>query len=344
MAGRIKSVLITGAQGFLGRHLVWRMMTDDQDLEVIGIGRSQQSHTFTHDVHWGSRRVRAPLPHYLEEACLPSRYRYFSIDLANGPTLTELLRDIHPEVVVHLASGLYGADPHLLFRTNVEGTISLLRALGEAEIPLTMFIFGSTGGVYGSIRPQALPIDEGTPCCPLDLYAVSKLSAEHVTRVLGDRYSIPVVVARIFNLVGPGLQEQHVCARLAAQCAAISERAMPARLTVGELDTTRDLIDVRDAAAALATLATDAAPGTVYNVGNGREVRVRDILTTLLQLSGLEETIRIERLRRAPSPVRRHCAAVERLRKLGFNAEHNVTASLRDLLDYYRHDVARLAG
>lgn len=338
MARTIKRLLITGAQGFVGRHLAAQALSSDS-LTVLGIGRSPQSETFTHYVHWGARRVLAPIPSYLRERTGADRYTYVSADIRDRVTMQQVLREFRPDAVVHLASALAGAEQTLLSGTNVEGTTCLLEALRESVPDLSLFVLGSTGGVYGAAT-NGEPLDESAPCHPFDPYSASKLAAEQSAVALASSFAIPVVRARIFNVSGPGQQEQHVCAKMASQCAAISEQALPSRLVVGNLDTTRDIIDVRDVARALDCVLRHANPGTVLNVSSGREVRIRAILDTLLEVTGLRSSVEVQQSPDRHSPVQRHYGAVDRLRTLGFTSRYSLFETLGDLVDYYQREVA----
>jgi nucleoside-diphosphate-sugar epimerase len=148
------------------------------------------------------------------------------------------------------------------------------------------------------------------------------------------------VVARVFNLLGAGLQDRHLAAALAGQIAAISLGAPP-MLRVGPLETTRDFVDVRDAAAAIRLLGEASLPGT-YNVASGRETPVRGVLEMLLALASLDDLI-VEWLPRRSTDVLRSYASIERLRQVGFIPRHDVESSLGDLYGYYVNDVAPAA-
>jgi GDP-4-dehydro-6-deoxy-D-mannose reductase len=243
-----------------------------------------------------------------------------------------LIRSSRPHVVFHLASALHTAPLRDLVETNVEGTASLV----DAMEPETLLVLGSSASVYG--HAPSLPIGESTTCSPVDLYGVTKLAAEHIARVGAARRGFAFVTARIFNVVGPGQSEAHVCARLAAQLATSGCRT----LHVGPLDPTRDFIDVRDVAAALLVLADRGERGGTYNVASGRETSIRAVLAELLGICGSEGVAIVARSDH-PSGVQRHFADVSRLAALGFRPEYSLKASLGDLAAYYRGLLARNA-
>lgn len=330
-------VLLTGAQGFIGRYTAARWLAAHPDVEIVGIGRSPRREGFTHFVHRGEARVRAPLPRTLRPALADPRYRYERLDLLDRPALVALLRAARPDVIVHLATSLRDEDPAALLRNNVEGVISLLEAVAGAGVRPPRIVLGSTGAVYGV--PARLPIDEDTPGNPVDHYAVSKRAAEDAAGVLARRHGLEVVVARIFNPVGPGQDERHLAGHLARQAAAIADGLAPPVIEVGPLQTTRDFHDVRDVADALRVLAERGEPGRPYNVAGGVEIGGEAVLAGICAAAGIEGRVEIRRLPGRPSDIPRHFADIGRLRALGWAPRHPLARSLADLVAWYRDEV-----
>jgi GDP-4-dehydro-6-deoxy-D-mannose reductase len=316
--------------------LAAHLLSSRSDVEVLGMGRSEKlAATFTHSIYKGSQSVPAPLPADLRQTLDDCRYRYVSADIRQREHLTRLLRDFQPQYVFHLASGLRGDRADKLFRVNVEGTIQLVEAIAEAELELEMLVVGSTGGVYGNPSDGDLPLVETARCLPVDLYSTSKLAAEQASKILCERYGIPIAWARLFNLLGPGQDERHVCGRLASQADAILGGTAPPVIDIGTLVTTRDFIDVRDVATALEAIAARAAPGTCVNVGSGIETSIRTVLEMVLQVAGLQHSAQIRSRRGRRAEIPRHVADVQRLKALAFRCEWSLEHSIRDLLNYY---------
>jgi 3-dehydroquinate synthase len=339
-----RRILVTGAQGFLGRYLVARLLGAEPGSEVLGLGRSPRlEDCFTHSLQWGASRLQAPLPEDLRDALISPRYHYMSLDLLRQPELTGLLMDFRPHRVFHLASGLRDAAPDHLFRTNVEGTISLIEAIREAGIEPPRLVLGSTGFLYGQVEPDVLPIRESTPCTPIDLYGVSKLAAENASRILARRYDLPAIWARIFNLVGPGQEERHFCGRLTSQAAAIAAGLLPPLVEVEPLTATRDFLDVRDAASALELLAANGTPGHIYNVASGVESPVAQVFDSIIRHAGLDGRVGIDLKAARPADIPRYVADITRLRSLGFAQAFPLERSLADLLRYYHGPVTDAA-
>lgn len=338
----MKRVLVTGAQGFVGRWLVHALDRSGLAAEVLGLGRSAADRrSFTHHLTWQGRVIRAPLPAELLAAA-HTPYRYRQLDICDLGALADVLDEFRPHWVLHMASGLRDDAPGHLCRTNVEGTTVLTQALVEAPQRPESVVYGSSGSVYGV--PRRLPLTEDVATDPCTMYGLTKLAAEQTSALLAREHGLPVVWARLFNLVGPGQDERHVCGRFAASLAALRDAEAPRRLAVGPLATTRDFIDVRDAAHALLVLARSGCPGQAYNIASGDEVSIREVLDHLLQVSGLAGAMAIETAPPSASDVDRHVADVGRLRDLGFAPRIALRQSLRDLLAYYTDCVAPRAA
>ena len=336
-----KRFLVTGAQGFVGRYLVSRLLSSHSEVTVLGVGRSSRlDDTFTHSVSWNTQLIQAPLPEALKTSRYGDRYQYASIDIRDRVGLSEILRGFRPHVLIHLASGLRDDPPDYLFRLNFEGTIHLVEAIKESGIEVQRLIVGSTGGVYGSPAEGSLPIKESASCTPADLYSASKLAAEHASRILTTQYRIPTIWARLFNLVGPGLDERHACGRFASTVAAIVKKELPPVIKVGRLDTTRDFVNVVDVAYALELLAEKGTAGEIYNVGSGTESSIGSVLNILLNLAGLEDSVKIEHTTSRANDIARHFADIGRLESLGFRPRYDLRQSLEQLLLYYVETVA----
>jgi nucleoside-diphosphate-sugar epimerase len=333
--------LITGAQGLVGRYLTARILDLERDAQVVGIGRSKRiDGFFTHAISLGGQHRRAPLPPELL-ASLDDRYRYRSLSLLDTATVRQVIDEIEPDCVFHLASALHSASDRDLFETNVEGTASLMNAISDAHARKALVILGSSASVYG--EPVALPISESHPCEPDGMYGVTKLAAEHIARVKAARMGVAVVTARIFNVVAPGQAESHVCGRFAAQVASWAHRDSQV-LDVGPLGATRDFVDARDVAAALLLVAQEGLAGQTYNVASGVETSIHFVLSELIRIAGLEGRVRFSPKGDRPAGVSRHAADTSRLASLGFVPAYPIATSLQDLLRYYRSMHPRAAA
>jgi nucleoside-diphosphate-sugar epimerase len=295
--------LVTGAQGYVGRYLTRELLNRRSEATVIGVGRS---------AHSGE-----PI----------DRYAYEPADILDVRRMKEVLERYRPERIFHLAAAPRDGGRTEIAQTNVLGTVSLLDAIVSIDGYRPRVVIGSSGGVYGALDDDQLPASESAPCIPVDIHGASKLAAEHMARVVGERHGVCVMAARIFNVCGPGQDEQHVCGRIAAQL-----RPGEGEIRVGNLGATRDFIDVRDVATALAVIGERGACGEAYNVSSGDEMPISGLLDRMIRISGFTGVVAPSD---SPPPmlgVPRHYGDVTRLRELGFVPRHRIEDSLRDII------------
>jgi GDP-4-dehydro-6-deoxy-D-mannose reductase len=255
--------LVTGGTGFLGRHVLAALEAyKPAGIEVVVAGRR-------HPRDHGSRR-------------------FVATDLDDPLSLAQTLAAIRPAVVFHLAGQTPPAAPAEYYRGNTLATIHLLDALRAQRQAVRVVLAGSAAEL-GPIAAEELPVAEDHPCRPADSYGLSKWLA--TTAGLAARPPLEVVVARIFNPIGPGLPRTQAFGRFAAELAAPERDPHP--LVVGDLDTRRDFVDVRDVARALVALAERGEPAAVYHVGTGQSHGIREGLEYLIGLCGREVAVEV---------------------------------------------------
>lgn len=251
--------LLTGASGFLGRPLRDALIgTEASRGRVVTVGRHRP-------LDW-------PADSFLQA------------DLTNLESVRAAIEEANPSVVFHLAGKTPPASASDLYVSNSVATALLLDTLRERARPVRVVLTGSAAEL-GPVDEQDLPVGEGHPCRPETPYGLSKWLA--TCAGLAARPPLEVMIARIFNPIGPGTPESQSLGRFAAR---FSDPTVE-ELRVGCLDTRRDFVDVRDVARALIALAEHGRPGLVYHVGTGGSQRVGDGLEQLQRLSG--ERVRV---------------------------------------------------
>jgi nucleoside-diphosphate-sugar epimerase len=325
-------VAVTGAQGLLGRQLVGTAL-DQRAEAVLGLGRSPRSDDrYTHDLEWLGRRVPAPLPPALRPAAVDPRYEYARVDLCDVEAVSAVARRFRPDAVIHAAAALRDDDWDRLVASNMNALFGLVR--GFASQPPPRLVLTSTGSAYGAAR-GLVPFAEDGPMEPIEPYGATKRAGEDVARILATETGTPLVIGRVFNLIGPGLQDRHLPAKLASQISAIARGLAPPELTLGPLDATRDFIDTRDAAAALLALAAAPDPPQAVNVASGEETEVQRVLDLMIELAGTAG-IRIDRVEGRRSDIPRAFADVGRLRALPFAPRYGLRDTLGEMLAYFQ--------
>ena len=260
--------LVTGGSGFLGRPLVRILKAQSEPENVVIFTRRDSNGTDPP----GFRRV----------------------DLLDRERLNNLIAEIRPSTVYHLAGKTPPADSGLFYRDNLLATLHLFDALRQVASPCRVVLVGSAAEL-GPVPVTDLPVGEGYPCQPIDPYALSKWLATCVG--LAATHPLEVVIARVFNPIGPGLPVTQALGRFADELARGSE---PIRLEVGNLEARRDFIDVRDVAEALVVLGRKGQPGRVYHVGTGQSHRVGDGLSRLIDRSGRLVELEVDPVRIRP--------------------------------------------
>jgi nucleoside-diphosphate-sugar epimerase len=273
--------LVTGATGFVGRHVLDVLKTDRQG----GPGDSDQV------IALGRRRP---------DGCPADAF--VAADLTEADRLRAAIEPIAPDVVIHTAGRTPPASDQELYHTNFWATIHLLGALRGLKRPVRVVLSGSAAEL-GLVDDSHLPVDESHACNPASAYGRSKWLATQAGR--SERSPLEVVVARVFNPIGPGTPTNQALGRFADLLC--KPGADPVELIVGDLDARRDFIDVRDVATAMIALATHGEIGSVYNVGTGRSHRVGDGLDRLIHLSGRSARVSVDPVlknKRGPSDSR----------------------------------------
>jgi GDP-4-dehydro-6-deoxy-D-mannose reductase len=244
----IRRAFVTGMNGFLGCHLA--ALLKARNLEIVA---------------------------GLEDTSFDQQGR---IDIRDGDRLRAVLERTRPDVVFHLAGLIKAAEPESFYDTNVLGTVTLLEAIRASSLRARV-IFASSSAVYG--EGGMAPITETRPVNPFTHYGASKAAAETVVKRFVSADALDAIVARMFNVVGPG-QGETLAASEFARRVALRERNVgdTAALPVGGLDAVRDFVDVRDVARALVAIAEGGRFGATYNVCSGRGVPIRHCIDILI--------------------------------------------------------------
>jgi GDP-4-dehydro-6-deoxy-D-mannose reductase len=279
-----RRILVTGAAGFVGQHLLPALRT----------------------------------------ACPGAELHTAPFEVTDSAAAAAAVATAQPDAVVHLAAiaGISDArlDPGLAWRVNLTGTLNVARAI-LTQAPACTLLFASSADIYGASFRAGTPLDEGALPAPLNTYAATKAAADLALGAMAAE-GLRVVRVRSFNHTGPGQAPGFVVPAFAEQVARIAAGLQPPVLRVGALDPMRDFLDVRDvcAAYALCLVHSDAlAPGTVLNVASGQPRRVGDVLAALMKAAGVQAEVVTDagRLRPTDIPIAAGDAALAR-RLLGW--------------------------
>jgi GDP-4-dehydro-6-deoxy-D-mannose reductase len=311
--------LITGATGFLGRHVLDAVEAEtgrDPAHRVVVLGRK---------CPWA----------WPED-------QFVRADLTDPARLAAAVREIAPDYVLHTAGKTPPATDEELYQGNFWPTIHLLNALENLGREVRVTLAGSAAEL-GLVPEDRLPVDESYPCNPVTAYGRGKWMA--TVAGLSKRKPLDVRVARIFNPIGPGMPVSQAFGDFAQQLAGPGDD--PLAMTVGNLNARRDFIDVRDVARAMLAITLRGKPATVYHVGMGQSRSVREGLEFLIHLSERNVKVSVsaaKRTRKEPADSR---AEIRRIvDDTGWTPGISMEESLADLWTQVRkpHQIAADSG
>ena len=260
-------VFVTGARGFVGGHLVPRLL--EEGFEVTATDRD--------------------------------------LDVCDRADVEAALKRARPEAIVHLAAqssvAASAVDPDQTHRINYGGALSVLEGALRCSSRPRILLIGSADQ-YGSAAPGSPPFTEDSPLAPASAYARSKTEAERLGTSFVDA-GLEVVRIRAFSHSGPGQSDAFALSSFARQIAEIEAGQREPMLRVGNLDSVRDYLDVDDVVEAYLRLLDPTVAADIYNVASGVGTRLGDLLDALLDLSSPRPSIERdpERLRPADCSV-----------------------------------------
>jgi len=309
-----KNILVTGADGFIGSHLVEMLVKSGASVRALSCYNSFN--------HWG----------WLETLDCLNEIEVVSGDVRDPYFCKTITKEM--DVVFHLAALIaipysYIA-PDSYVDTNVKGTLNICQAARENQCQRV--IHTSTSEVYGTA--QYVPIDENHPLQPQSPYSASKIGADHMAMSFHLAFGLPVTIARPFNTYGPRQSARAVIPTIIGQIAEGKKQ-----IKLGDLSPTRDFNYVLDTCRGFVLLAeSDQAVGNVVNIGSGTEISVKDTLELIKHLmnSDVEFIVDADRIRPKDSEVFRLCCDNSRIKGLtGFKPEYSLEKGLKQTIDWF---------
>lgn len=293
--------LVTGANGFVGRHLAEHLRSCGDDVVLMDRANG-------------------------------------GADLTNRREVSDEIAAAEPEVIYHLggASDVGGSWTHPIetFEANANGTLHVLVAAREVGARRVLVV--SSADVYGKVEPHELPLTEESPLRPTSPYAASKVAADHLGQQAWLGHGLEVLRVRAFNHIGPGQSDRFVVPAIAERVAR-NELTGGHEVPVGNLSARRDITDVRDVVRAYRMLVENGAPGEVYHVCSGKDVQISDIADRLLARAGHPMHLVSDPARMRPVDLAVLRGSNEKLRAAtGWQPDHSLDDTLRDVLDDWR--------
>ncbi len=308
-------ILVTGAGGFMGSHLVDALAS--QGHQVFG-------------TYFGAVNLTDEIKH---------KSNLFNCDVSNFVVLKRLLEKIKPDQIYHLAAQSYPTvswdDPWSTIHTNITGTANVFEAVKELKLNPRVLVAGSSAQ-YGFVDQKDIPIKEAQPMRPLHPYGVSKVAQEGLAYQYHKNFGIDCFTMRIFNTTGPR-KVNDVCADFTKQAAAIELGKQPPKIHVGNLNTKRAITDVRDEIRGFVLVMEKAQAGEAYNISGSKAYLIKDILDTAIGFCKTRPEIFVDPalLRPTDEPIifgdssKLHAAT-------GWQQEIPIERTIKDMIDYWK--------
>ena len=305
-------VLITGIDGFVGKHLSEYLLK--KGYEVYGT-------TILDDYE-------------------NNRIEVYKMNLLDKKNVENVINEIKPSKIFHLAGqsavGLSWENPTLTIDININGTLNLLEAV-KVNTPETKILIVGSSDQYGIIKPENIPVNEEHPQNPQSPYGISKKTQEDLCKLYAKAYKMNIIMVRPFNHIGSGQGKNFVVPDFASKIVEIEKGAIPT-LKVGNLDTYRDFTDVKDIIRAYELLLKKGRVGEVYNVGSGKEIKVSEILEKLLKMSTKIIKVEIDKEKFRPVDVPIIVCDNRKIKEdTGWQPEISIDDTLKEILEYWRN-------
>jgi GDP-4-dehydro-6-deoxy-D-mannose reductase len=315
--GNIMAVLVTGAEGFIGSHLVEHLLA--QGKEVIGT-------TFDTSVLWRLEDVKDLI-------------QMVPMDVRDAERVDEVMSMHRPEAVYHLAAQSLPTvswdEPVRTMETNANGTVNIIEAL-RRHSPEAPVLVACSSAEYGMVSPDEVPTPEDHPLLPLHPYGVSKVAQDLLAYQYHYNFDVKAFRARIFNTTGPR-KEADVLADFTKRVVDIEQGRGPPRLRVGNLEPQRDFTDVRDNVRALTLMVERGRPGVAYNICTGNVHRISDLLDVILSNTKVQVEVYEDPELMRPSDEPIIAGSNARLvGDTGWRPEVPIEGTIVDMLEFWR--------
>jgi GDP-4-dehydro-6-deoxy-D-mannose reductase len=303
----MSKVLITGSGGFCGQHLVRYLTAQGVEVYTLGVKQSVDRH---HGI----------------------------ADVTDAKAIAAVLELVQPDYIFHLAGVASAPSAATFYQANTSYASALLQAMDLSGLAATVpIMLVGTSAEYGAIEPEQVPIHELTPVSPYHHYGISKLAQTHMG-MAAARIGKPVIMMRPFNIIGPGMPPHLSVQSFAQQVVSIVEGQQDPTITVGNLGSSRDFIDIGEVVQIYWQLIQNPkAYGQVINVCSGQGVVMADLLQLLIKLAGVAVTFNVDSQRFKALDIPVHYGCTEKLtgllsRSPQFDLQKTLLGILADLL------------
>ncbi len=304
-----KRILVTGAPGFIGSHLTHRLIQEGAEVSIMTIYNSIIENVRLEDV-WDKINI-------------------IEADLRNVDSLKQV-KKLEPEIIFHLAAynqvGTSFRDVNEVFDVNAKGTANLIESYDGFEC----FVYTSTSEIYG--LQDSVPFKEEMQPKPISPYAITKYAGELYCRMKQHINKQNIVILRPFNVFGPFQSTRAIIPEIILNCLKGKEIKSTEGKQTREFNYVDDIIDGFILAAK-----NKAAIGKIINIGNGKEIAIRDLILKIAELTNTNSKLSIGALHYRPTEIWRMCAANEKAREiLGWQSKTSFEDGLKKTIEWYK--------
>jgi GDP-4-dehydro-6-deoxy-D-mannose reductase len=312
------NIIIIGASGFVGRHLINYIMEKHQ---------------------WKIIATKQSMDNFYYEGI-----DIVSLNLTNFDDVLKLIINYKPDYLINLAAQSSvkhsWQNPQKTIEINVQGTLNLLEAI-RLHSPQTKTLLIGSSEEYGTFHDLNNQPSENIIGEPTNPYAISKHTINYFAKMYSKSYDLNVICTRSFNHFGPGQSETFVVSDFCRQVALIENNFNKPIISVGNLEVKRDFTDVRDIVSAYCKLLEFGIKGETYNVGSGNLVSIKDILDKLLSFSKIKIDIEVDLNKFRPIETKSIYAVIKKIKNhTNWYPEIDIDQTIYDTLEYWRSNLS----
>lgn len=336
------SLLITGADGFIGSHLTDLCISKNYIVYALK-KPSNHVQNLTHYTN-GKREFLDKeklnyLGEYIKIPCNNDRLIILECDLRNRILLNRIINAVQPKIIFHFGAQSFvissWGNPINTIETNVIGTINIFEPIKNNKIK-TSVIVACSSAEYGTTSEINRPLKETDPLLAIHPYGISKIATELLARQYYLNFGIKAINLRFFNQTGPR-KVNDACSDFVRDIAMIELGLKEPVIKVGNLNAYRDITGIEDTLQAIWLAATKGKSGETYNVCSGRKIQIRKVLDIVLSFSSKK----IKIIENIPEKLRKTDEDVilgdnsKIINELGFEITQSIEETLKDMFDYW---------